>query len=56
MDKALQPLELTLEKRPGEKLVEVFIPTEAVEIVSDFIVLNKKTDELKDIIKITSVK
>ena len=50
-DKLLQTFGLTLEKTPGMKNVEIRIPTETVEIVADFIILNKTIEELKDIIE-----
>ena len=49
-DKMLQPFGLTIEKKPGVKYVEIFLPTETVEIFYDFVILNKTIDELKEII------
>ena len=49
-DSMLQPFGLTLEKKPGIKHVEILLPTETVEIVTDFIILNKTINELKEII------
>ncbi|MFH0748512.1 MAG: hypothetical protein V1915_01115 [Candidatus Bathyarchaeota archaeon] len=53
IDKMLQQLELTLEKKPGEKYVEILISTKTVEIVADLIVLNITVDELKKVIEKT---
>lgn len=50
-DKMLQPFELTIEKKPGVKYVEILLPTETVEIFYDFVILNKTIDELKEIIR-----
>ena len=55
MDRMLQPLELTLEKKPSEKYVEIPIPTETVEMVADLIVLNKTVEELKKVIEEHSI-
>jgi len=51
VDKMLQPFGLTIEKKPGVKYVDILLPTETVEIFSDFIILNRTIDELKEIIK-----
>ena len=50
VDKMLQPFGLTIEKKPGEKYVDILLPTETVEILSDFVILNKTIDELKELI------
>jgi sporulation protein YlmC with PRC-barrel domain len=49
-DSMLQTFELTLEKKPGIKHVEILLPTETIENVTDFIILNKTINELKEII------
>ena len=50
LDKMLQTFGLTIEKKPGIKHVEILLPTETVEIVTDFIILKKTINELKEII------
>ena len=50
LDKMLQTFGLTIEKKPGIKHVEILLPTETVEIVTDFILLKKTINELKEII------
>ena len=51
MDKMLQTFGLTMEKKPGMKHVEILLPTDTVEIVTDFIILNKTITELKEVIR-----
>ena len=51
VDRVLHSLDLTHEKKPGEKFVEILIPTKTVEMVADLIVLNISIDELKTIVE-----
>jgi sporulation protein YlmC with PRC-barrel domain len=51
IDQLLQNFGLTIKKQPSLRQVEILLPTDTVEIVSDFIVLNKTIEELKEIIE-----
>jgi sporulation protein YlmC with PRC-barrel domain len=54
-DRMLQPFGLTLKLAPGMKYMEILFPVDTVETIGDVIVLNKTVEELKEIVKKTSL-